>query len=157
PTTSLPAAARQAAVTQPRCHRPYTTTRMKSPRPHTEQRTENKCIVCSLFLTLLQHPRIGLQVFQCADDACADAELWLPAERAQLCGIKEDKWAIADPAALTARVAPLGADAQMRADPAQRVVNRTILISAQVEDVNRVVGARDHRKNRVDAILHIQV
>src|SRR4051795_11251819 len=95
-------------------------------------------------LPMLQYPLIGLKIFQGANHTLANAELRPPAERPHLGGVEKDKRAVADPAALAARVAPLGRHAQVRADPAERFVHSAVLLGAQVEDIDRIIGTRDH-------------
>ena len=86
----------------------------------------------------LQEPRVRLEVLERPDHALADRQRRLPAERADLRAVEEDERAVADPAALAARVDALGRQAEVLADPADRVVHLAVLVGAQVEDVDLV-------------------
>src|SRR5206468_4707467 len=70
---------------------------------------------------------------------------------------RSDEGAVARPAPFASGVAPPGGQAEVIADPAQRLVHRAGVVGAEVEDVDRLAGALQHREHGVDAVVHVEV
>src|SRR6188768_1206058 len=104
-----------------------------------------------------QHPRVGAEVVQRTDHGFADAQRLPPAERLEFRGVEEDERAVADPPARAAGVPALRAQPQALADPAERVIDLTVLVGAEVDDVHRLSGLRNDGEDRVYAVLNVEV
>src|SRR5438270_2923467 len=82
-------------------------------------------------LRRLEHPGVGAQEVECAEDPLLDRELWRPAERPHAAAVEEDERAVADPATFAARVTEPRGEAERAGDPADRVVHHAILVRTE--------------------------
>src|ERR1022692_1072319 len=71
--------------------------------------------------------------------------------------VQQDKGTVPNPAPLASRVHELGIKTEMLTNPSDRVVDFAILVGTQIENVYLALRPVEGSKDRVDAILHIQI
>src|SRR5262249_19787706 len=64
---------------------------------------------------------------------------------------------VAYPSAAASRVTQIRVEAQVPANPADRVVHPAVFIRAEIEDIHCAAGPLQRQQNGVDAVLHIKV
>src|ERR1700736_1409822 len=90
-------------------------------------------------LAALEQPMVMLQILQRANDAFADRQLRTPTQGADVGRIQKDERTVADPAAVAACVSPPRLDAEVIANPAQRIVNTAVLLGTEVGNRHRLL------------------
>src|ERR1700733_11517436 len=108
---------------------------------------------CSRFPSKL----IRAHVLDCGQHGLLNRQSRPPAQSADPRAVEQNKGAVANPAAFTSRIRKLGMQAEMLTNPADGVVHLAILVGSKIEDVHFGLRALDSGKNRVDAILHVQI
>ena len=136
PTVGIPAAAVQAAVTEPRCHRPKTASFMSAARTPSGSAASQSTVrnTPSRMVSFGFHPSARMRS-----------------------RVEQDERAVADPAALAARIGQLRADAEALRNPADRVVDAACFVGAEIEDMDLVVEDADREQHRVDAVVHVEI
>src|SRR5579863_8816371 len=80
-----------------------------------------------------------------------------PPECANAGTIQQDKRAVADPPAFASRVRQLGMQSEMLANPPDGVIDLAVFVSPKIENVHLRIRPLNGDKNRIDAILHVQI
>ena len=92
------------------------------------------------------------------NDALADGQLRLPAERANASRVEKDEWVVADPAALAAGSRSARADSRDGGDPADRIIDLDCTSSVpRLKILTLSLRLVDRKKHRIDAVLHVHV
>src|SRR5207244_3433120 len=103
------------------------------------------------------YPRVSRKITDGPNDPRADCHRRPPAQGADAGTIEKDERAVADPAPLAAGVSQAGRNAQLLADPSDRIVNLAVLVRAEVEQVDAVAGLCQRQHDRVHAVADVQV
>src|ERR1041385_488522 len=131
-----------------------------TPRPEPEIRARlpaNFMVRARRSCPALQQPGGLLEEAEGAHHALPDAEGRHPAQRPDPRAIEKDERAVAGPASVTAGVHPLGRHAEILADPADGLIHLTVLVRAEVEDVDFAFRLRERQQDRVDAVVNVEI
>src|SRR5208282_877345 len=103
------------------------------------------------------HSGVGVHKFDRGQHCFLYSQPRPPTQSADARAVQQDKWTISHPAPLPARVSQLRMQTEMFTDPPNGVVNLAIFVRTKVEDVQLAIRFVDCSKNRVDAVLNVQV
>src|SRR5439155_2062647 len=106
---------------------------------------------------LLQKPRVRLKIADGADDPVADRHRRPPPQRADAGAIEKDERTVADPAALAAGVVQTRRNAQLLANPTDRIADLAVVVVAEVVHADTGGRLRNCQQNRLHAIADVQV
>src|ERR1019366_4949165 len=107
--------------------------------------------------TCLINPRIGPEIIESPDDAIVDRNFRRPAQTSDLRAVEEDERTVTDPTALAAGVRQTRRDAETLRNPANGLIHFAILVGTKVVDVNAGHRILHRQKDRVDAVLNVEV
>ena len=96
-------------------------------------------------------------VFDGRQNCLLDAQSGTPAQRADAGAVEQDKRTITHPSTLAAGICDFGMKVQMLANPADGVVDLAVIVGAEIKDVDLAMRLLEGNKNRVDAILYVQI
>src|SRR5208282_4049095 len=131
----------QAAVTQPKCHKPNTQT----------------FIIGLMGPMFGKYPLVGLKPINGKLDRFADAQFRPPADSANAARVEKDEWNIADPTAVATRIGEARIKTEPACNPTGGILHLAIFVRAEIEDVDLGVGALDRRQHGLNAIGNVKI
>src|SRR5260370_11256004 len=100
---------------------------------------------------------MGASIFDRAKHRLLNGQLRPPTQGANARTVQEYEGTVADPAALAARVGKPGTKTEMLANPADGIVDFTILVGPEIKDVHLGLGSAYGGENRIDTVLNGQL